>query len=817
VNRRVRGGSIVICVLCAGLWPASRAWAQQPASAADVEEIIVVTGTRAPDRTVLDTPVPVDVLSGEDLQRSGALGGELGSALQVLAPSFNIERQSQSGPADHVRAAQLRGMSPDQVLVLVNGKRRHTSSVVQLESKLGRGTTPVDLNTIPLSAIKRIEVLRDGAGAQYGSDAIAGVINIILDDTPSGIDTGVSYGFQSTDFAPTDAHLTDGETFVADISGGAGLGEDGFIRLGAEIKSRNATARVGLDDGAAFLTDAPYNDTNIATFGRVNYRPGDGEYDDTSLWVNSEIPLSDRTAFYGFGTLDNRDSEGVGFYRYPDSPGNVLGVYPDGFLPITTGKNEDYAVTAGLRTSRNDWAIDASLTYGRNNFDFGLKNSINASLGPTSPTEFALGSYSFNQTVANLDLRRELTRGVGGPMTIAFGGEIRNEAFDTNPGDPASYAAGGFVDTLGDAVDKEPNSQAAPGLRPEDTAHNSRDVYGAYAEIAAQPTARLFLDAAARFEHYEDFGSTAAGKFSAIYQITHAVALRGAASNSFRAPSLSQIGFSQTVSNFGAGGALVDVRTLPVADPLARALGAADLDAEKSKNFSLGVAVTLGERWSFTVDAFQIDVDDRITLSEQIDRADFPAAADAIAGTVQAANFFTNAVDTRTQGVDIVATCTLPVGAGSMSFTGAYDYAATRITGVNRTANQPAGLELIGIEETNTLTDAIPRDKFVFSDVWSGRRWSATGRLIRYGDVRRVFAFYPQGANVYSPDWELDGDLQFVVTDAVKLTFGGSNLLDRYPDRQDDNYNAAGNFPYDVIAPLGFNGRYLYASLRLSF
>jgi iron complex outermembrane receptor protein len=291
--------------------------------------------------------------------------------------------------------------------------------------------------------------------------------------------------------------------------------------------------------------------------------------------------------------------------------------------------------------------------------------------------------------------------------------------------------------------------------------------------------------------------------------------LRAAVSNSFRAPSLSQIGFSQTVSNYGEGGELVDVETLPVSDPLARALGAEDLDAEESVNFSVGLTAQLGEQVTLTVDTYQIDVDDRITLSEQFNRP-FPDPAEQIAGDTAAVNFFTNAVDTRTRGIDIVTTWTASLGAGVNTLTAAYNYSATDITERHRTANQPPGFELVGVEETNTLTDAIPRDKFVLSDNWAAAHWTVGGRLIRYGDVVRVFAFFPAGANEYGREWQLDADIEYAFNDSISINFGASNLLDEYPDRQDDNYNAAGNFPYDVITPIGFNGRHVYAGVRFA-
>ncbi len=787
--------------------PAAPVTATDPATAAPVpappptEEMTIVTGTRAKDRSVLESAVPVDVLGGEELQHSGAVAGELGSALQVLSPSFNIQRQSQSGAADHIRAAQLRGMSPDQVLVLVNGKRRHTTSVVQLESKLGRGTTPVDLNSIPLAAIGRIEILRDGASAQYGSDAVAGVINILLDQRAEGVDASVSYGEHLTDFSPTNDTLHDGETWTSDLSAGFALPNEGFLRAGVEYKNHQPTVRGGKDGGAAFLTGAPYVGPNFLTFGHTNYEPGDGDLEDVNVWLNSELPFSDETSMYLFGTFGSRDTEGVGFFRYPVSPGNIQSVYPNGFLPVTTGDNLDYSFVVGLRTLLAGFDVDASLDYGRNRFEFGLENSINASLGAASPAEFHLGTYDYDQVVANLDFSREV-----GIATVAFGVEYRAESFETSAGDPESYAAGPLFPT------QDPNSQAAPGLRPEDTADNSRDVGSVYFDVALEPFEQLFVEFAGRYEYYDDFGDALAGKLAARYEFLPGYAIRGAISNSFRAPSLSQIGFAQTVTTFSVTGpGLALTGLIPVDDPLARALGSQDLDAEESVNYSLGATAELLDGVTLTVDGFRIEVDDRIAISEPFDTTGFGA----LAGGLEQANFFTNAVDTRTTGIDVVLSYEAALGGGTLTSTLAYNHSKTTITDVE--AASTTGLPLIGPEETNTLEDAIPRNKFVASWGWRDDCWRLLVRGIHYGKVRRVFAFSPAGANSYGPEWQFDGEAGVHLTDNVEFSVGGLNLLDEYPDRQTASYNAAGNFPYDPISPLGFNGRFLYARVNFSF
>jgi len=814
MNARV-SQAIAVALAGSAAWQAADAQAQQ---SGPLQEIIV-TGTRLKDRTVLDSPVPVDVLSAEDIRASGALAGELGQALQALAPSFNFPRQSNSGGADHVRAAQLRGMSPDQVLVLVNGKRRHTSALVNLESKIGKGTTPVDFNAIPLNAIKRIEVLRDGAGAQYGSDAIAGVINVILDDAPSGGEASLTYGEQSTDFAPTDQTLHDGKTLVADLKYGIGVGDGGFLRGGVEYRDRDQTNRSGFD---TIIFQAPDVPENLATQGHRNYAPGDGEAEDLAFWFNSRFPLTGDVNLYSFGTYSDRDSEGATFFRYPigyPPDQNVYSVYPDGFRPVSLGDNQDVSLTVGVDGNDHHWDWTASATYGKNDFDYDLRNSINASLGAESPTHFHLGSYKFDQLTVNLDASREFEAALfGNALNVAIGAEYRREEFQTGAGDPASYAAGPFTDFAAGA-------QAGPGLTPKDEADTSRDVVSLYADFSSYVTTSLLLELAGRYEHYTDFGDAFAGKLSALWRLTDTFALRGAISNSFRAPSLSQISFRSTTTNFGEGGTLSQILTLPVDDPIARALGAQDLDPEKSANVSLGFTFAPSDNFNLAVDLFRIKLNDRITISERIsgsDLTDFIEANFGVTG-VDGVNFFTNAVDTKTEGVDVIANYSSLLGPGKLAVTAGYTYAKTTIEDVNATPDQLQALGfndvLFGVEERNTLTDAAPKDKWILSFNWDTDHWSLLARGTEYGSATRVFnfggGFEPE--QTYGSEFQLDLEATYKFTKNFSLSLGGLNVLDNYPDLSSADINYAGNFPYDVLSPIGMNGAFFYGRARLTF
>jgi iron complex outermembrane receptor protein len=787
------------------------------AQAPDSLDEIIVTGTRTKGRTALDSPVPVDVLSAHDLAKTGAVAGELAQALQSLAPSFNFPRQSNSGGADHVRAAQLRGMSPDQVLVLVNGKRRHTSAIVNLEAKIGKGTTPVDFNSIPLNAVKRIEVLRDGAGAQYGSDAIAGVINIILDDSPSAGEASITYGENNTSFKPTHQRLRDGATTVAQVKQGFAFGGSGFVDIGAEFRHRGSTNRAGFDGGGFFISDSD-TPANEATLGQRNFAPGDGDAEDKDFWYNSRLPLAGGAEFYSFATYDHRDSSGAAFFRYPDSAATQPAVYPNGYRPVTTGIDKDLSITGGFSGTASVWSWDGSLTFGQNKFDYGLQHSLNASLGPTSPTTFKIGDFRFDQLTLNLDATRQLDAGLAQPLDLAVGAEYRHEKYQTGAGDPASYAAGPFTDFYAGA-------QAGPGLQPGDAANASRTVGSLYVDLSAHPVRDLLVDVAARAEHYDDFGNAVAGKLSGIYKLTPAFALRGAVSNSFRAPSLSQVSYKLTSTSFGNGGALTQVLTLPVSSPIARALGAQDLKPEKSVNLSGGFTLQGGDHFSLTADYFHIRVKDRITISERLQSDELTALLQTQFGLtgVEGVNFFTNAVDTRTSGVDVVANGLWNLGAGTFKLTGAYSYAKTRINGVRATPSQLAALdittELVGLEERNTLEDAAPKNKTVLTAEWSDPRWSLLSRLTRYGSATRVFdfggGFVP--TQTYSAKTQLDLEAEYKFTPHVSLALGADNVLDAYPDLSSDDINYAGNFPYDVLSPIGMNGAFYYARLSVSY
>ena len=781
---------------------------------------VSVLGSRSEARSIRDSAVPVDIFTAAELRATGAVGNELGEALAILAPSFAFPRQSNSVTADHVRSAQLRGMSPDQVLVLVNGKRRQPSAVVNDNTKIGRGTNAFDFNTIPLSAVKRVEILRDGASAQYGSDAIAGVINIVLDDNPVGGEFGATYGAHRTDVGPTGNTETDGNTATAWFNQGIPLRAGGFLRFGAEGTRRGATNRAGFDRISPFI---PQTEANLAFRGQITHRVGDPETDAASLWFNSEVPAGD-LEYYGFGTVAYRDTDGAAVFRHPDTNQNVAAIFPDGFLPETQGENFDFGITGGLRYAMAGWQADHSLGIGRNRFNFGVANSLNASLGPESPTAFDSGTFRLDQLNFNSELRRGFdVSGWSGPLNVAAGFDYRFEQFESFAGDPASFIAGDFrfePDFEARVGFPDIGSQGAKGLAPEDEANVTRNVVGLWLDGSAELTERLLASAAVRFEHYNDFGSTWTGKLAARYRLNDRWSLRASASNSFRAPTVSQIGWSRRDNTFSAEGARISSRLVAVDSAIGQALGFPELDEETSVNFTLGITAELAHGLNLSLDAFHIAVDERITLSENITD---PAVIDLVQSLpggqgVQAISAFTNAVDTDTYGAEAVLDYATVIAGGIWTTRAAYTYVKNRIDDLATPRGElvalSPSLSLVGIEEENTIETAVPRDQGVLNSTWQGERLRLLGRARYFGAVERVFTFAEQR---FGAEWAFDAEVGYRVLPEWELTAGANNVFDNLPDPSENANNFFGNFAFDPIVPIGVNGRFLYLRSRLSW
>lgn len=784
-----------------------------PAADNEIEEIVTI-GTRSQTRAVEDSLVPVDIITADDLLRSPNIAGELGGLLQAAVASFSMPRQSNSGYTDIVRSAQLRGLSPDQVLVLVNGKRRHVNSVISTESKVGRGSAAVDFNNIPTSAIERIEVLRDGAAAQYGSDAIAGVINIVLKDNTEGGNISVSYGGHVTDLEPVDKDITDGETVTVSANHGFSSG-NGFINLSLEYRDRSSTDRASFDQlptigFAEFIAPIPSSGTpeaapNDALAGMRNYREGDGEASDINLMYNAGLDLDSGFELYSFGSYSERDGEGYNFFRYPVSANNVMSVYPNGFLPISEADITDFSVAGGITGELSGgWLIDASVVHGFNEFSDGVKNTLNSSLGEASPTEFYRGEYEYSQTVLNFDVSRGMDLGAI-PVNAATGLEFRFEDYSTKAGDPESYIAGTAVAcavciTFGNSDTAKIGAQSGPGLTPDDEVDEDRFSWSAYIDLEFDVTEDLLFSVAGRFEDYDDFGDTVNGKAAARYELFPGFAIRGSVSTGFRAPSLAQAFFTGTTTSYGTGGALVRTLSLPVTDPIAQENGAQALDAEESLSMSIGFTWSHDSGLSLTFDYFEVDIDDRIALSQNI-------PVDGVPG-VGGVRFFTNVADTETTGFDVVASYRHE----GWNLSVAYNNTDTDIV------NNPNRV-IMGIEEQNTYETAPPEDKLILTGSWSNETISALVRATRFGETERIFdfggGFEPQ--QVYGAEWSVDADIEYAINDNWSISAGGNNLLDEYPDLSIFDISYFGNLPYDVLSPIGVNGRFVYVRTNFSY
>lgn len=826
------------------------------ATESPIEEIVSV-GTRRRGRTAADTPAPIDVVNADALAMTGQT--EVGRMLQRLVPSFNFSSSSVSDGTDALRPATLRGLGPDQTLVLVNGKRRHLSALIHVNTSVGRGTAGVDMNAFPSGAIKRIEVLRDGAAALYGSDAIAGVINIVLQDR---VDEGVArvqYG---------QTYKADGDQFLASANYGIPLGEGGFLNFTAEYRHRGATNRAGLDGTRQY----PYineedpecdfgNGPNCTldprefTFNRLSHRIGDAKSEQKSFALNGEIPFSDTGTFYFFGTFSDRDNESAGFYRrVVDFTRTVVELYPDGFLPMIGTDIRDWQIATGLRWELDDgWYIDLSGNVGENNFDFRTFNSLNASLGKFSPTEADTGALNYGLTTINADFSKPVEL-AGAEVNVAFGGEYRRETYDIIPSEPAAIINGGEVNTNCPGCDPAKGGTPIPyaagfqvfkGFSPANAVNEDRDSYAIYLDLESDVTDRLLVSAAGRFEHFSDFGSTINGKFAFRYQVAEPFAIRGAVSSGFRAPSMQQKFFNSTSTQFvDVGGVVVPVErgTFRNDSPLARALGIPKLKEETSVSFSGGFVANPLPDMTLTVDYYRITIDDRIAITGGIGGSKFPQAVQdalAAAGASQA-QFFINAADTKTQGVDVVLTYDIALdNGGTLDFSAAANVTDTDIkkgSVVPPTLLQGFETVIFTPQDRSILTQWQPKSRTNLTAVYrkgpltftiSGQRFGSY--TVCEGSCDNPNEGPGQNVQKFSAKWLTDVQFDYELgTSGLVLTVGANNLFDVTPDKNKIGQARAGTIPGIVsspgifkfsrrAAPFGFNGGFYYGRVTYNF
>jgi iron complex outermembrane receptor protein len=810
---------------------AGHALAQAPAAPSERGDVVVVTGTRVADRSALDTAVPVDVLPADTLEKGGV--AEVNQALSVNLPSFNFPRPALNDGTDTIRPATLRGLAPDQTLVLVNSKRRHASSLVNVNGSIGRGSSAVDMNTIPSAAISSIEVLRDGASAQYGSDAIAGVINVRLREANSGGSASASYGYRDTTYTvPTNpppaglpitvpANISrdreDGETAV--FSAWAGLpliNDNGFLTVSAEYKQQSHTERPGYDTRQQYPLVSGAFDPREATFDRWDAWTGEPQIEQLTLFANGGYNVDNDTELYGWASYQNREAISAGFLRRALDDRNIISIYPDGFLPKINPEVTDFSAASGLKFKLGEWDMDTSLVYGSNKMEFTIRDTLNRSIGPTSKTVFDAGGFQYDQVVFNLSGVKQYEVGLASPLNVAAGVEWRKEAYEIFAGEPDSYRNGGVL------LNGQPTpsgAQVFPGFRPSNEVDENRTAVGVYIDLEANLTDALLVSAAVRGEDYSDFGETATGKLSARYDFSDAFALRGSVQNGFRAPSLQQQFFATTSTNF-INGVPFEITTFPVTDPVAIALGAKPLNAEESTNYSLGAVIRLGEL-DVTVDAYRIDINDRIVLSENLTQANVRAYLQS-QGFVGAGGgrFFINGVDTETNGVDIVANYDLPATAlGDFGFTLGANFSNTDVTAVPAipvlSALSPPP-ELFSRVNILTFEEGNPKDKYTAAVDWKMGPFSATFRAIRYGEI---LVPGTTAANDFreTPKTVVDIEGTWAVVDNVRLSLGADNVFDEYPDALRPALNSTNNTPFSSTSPFGYGGRFVYARAAVDF
>ena len=799
-------------------------------------EAITVVGSRNSERTVLETPVPVDIISIKDLATT-VPQFDLNQMLTFLAPSFQSNRQTISDGTDHIDPASLRGLGPDQVLVLVNGKRRHNTALVNVNGTLGRGTVGTDLNTIPASAIERIEVLRDGAAAQYGSDAIAGVINIVLKKNTNQLTANYATGIHKEG---------DGQLQQFNANYGFQLGNKGHLNITTDYTFRGYTNRMkeleGTIYGNAYLNNATLNPEGATsddellqlrglTRADFNTRIGNSQITNTAAMFNLGLPVAGGGEFYAFGGLNYRNGIATGFYRTPAQSSQVVyEVYPNGFLPEILSFINDKSLGMGIRGKVNEWNIDFSNVYGLNRFRFQVENSINASLGPASQTSFNSGGFSFSQNITSLGGTRNFP-GVLQGLNVAMGTEFRVDNYQIVAGQEESY-----TDYDGPTAGKTGGAQAFPGFQKKNEVNRFRTNIAAYTDVEVDITDQWMIAAAGRFENYSDFGQTVNGKLATRFNINDSYAIRGAVSTGFRAPALHQLYFN-TVSTLFVAGVPYEVGTFSNNSQAAKIMGIPQLKEETSLNLSAGFTARPVDGLSFSVDAYQIKVDNRIVLTGQ-----FQGSATAPAGSqdreiydllasigANRAQFFSNSINTTTKGIDVISTYGWELGsAGKLDLSIALNFNETSVDKINIASTLLSGKENVYFdrEQRSMVETGNPKSKYNFTANYKIGKFSTMVRTVNFGSISFMSANENPQPNTFTGEdevadqtfrskWVTDVSFSYQIAKGLNLQVGSNNLFDVYPDRHTHSANYSfGRFPYSRrMTQFGFNGAFYFARL----
>ncbi len=756
-----------------------------------IPSVSVVGSRRVGAASSTDTPVAIDFIPmTKAAEQSGQF--DLAQVLTNLSPSFNSTRQTGADGADLIDSAALRGLGSDQTLVLVNGKRRHTVALVNLFGARNRGNTGTDMNAIPVMAIREVQVLRDGAAAQYGSDAIAGVINIDLKRS-LGCESVLGYGQYTAG---------DGENWLASAYCGVAVA-GGVLGITGEYYDRGRSNR------------------SEAGNPRII---GDTKSENQTVYLNGEFPTGPGKLYFTAGA-QKRDAssaawarEGIGSDDIPSR--NSAAMYPDGFVPFIDGDVDDRWGTVGYRWAVGEWNADVSQTYGYNRLKYDINNTLNASIanldlingGPgVSASRFYAGGFSFQQSTTNLDISRFYGDVLKG-MNVAFGLEHRRENYKIFAGE-----AGSWIDADGVGIGGNAGSQGFPGFQPGDETDADRHSNAAYLDIETDVTDRFKVQTALRHERYSDFGSTTTGKLAGAYRVAPNVLLRGSASTGFRAPSLQQMYFSSTFTDF-VGGQPLDVVLAPNGGPVANAAGIPQLKDEESKSYTLGLTWSPTGATSVTADLYRIDIDDRIVLSGRFDADNYPALGATLQQLgVGQAQFFVNSVDTKTQGLDLTVSNRRKVGIGNLTTFLAVNFSKTEVQRVKAPAAL-AGFEDVLLSERERLfiEEGAPRRKATLGLDWTQGQLETSLRVIHFGpQTLGTFSGPPVPNQHYEAKTSADLSFTWAFTEKTRLTVGGTNIFDVKPTRQDPNETDNG-FKYESVQ-FGLNGASMFARLAHKF
>ena len=793
---------------------------------------VVVIGSRGQPRTDVERPVPVDVLNAKELQATGQV--ELGQMIQFTSPSFNSAKTGINGVANYADPATLRGLSPDQVLVLVDGKRRHQFSALNLNVTVGLGTVVTDMNSIPSLALDRVEILRDGAAAQYGSDAIAGIVNLALNKS-------VEKGIFKTQYGVT--QKGDGGTYMGSLNYGFKLGkEKSYLNMTLHYQHAEGTDRsdfynprpvvAGAYTGIYSTTQATDEATrktrgvwgDYGTFKVSRY--GSNQNTAYQGFYNLGYPINDKWNLYSFGGVSTKYVLAYGFFRIanPSNANSTPELFPDGFTPELPGQTVDYSSIVGLNKKVIDgWNLDFSAGYGHNYLDLWANNTVNPSMGASSPTEFYVGRSAVGQTTVEANISKNY-KGLLGikAMNVAFGSQYRTEQFILGQGSKESYEVG----PLALSKNKAPGSSGRPGIAPADETNAKRSNIGVYADVETDVTDKFLIAAALRYENYSDFGSNVSGKLAARLKLNESISIRGSINKGFRAPSLQQTYNSVTTSTVQAG-AIIQTKQLPNADPRLAQLGIEQPKAENSLNYNIGVTAKAGDKFLFTLDAYQIDITDRIILSERMIVNSITSLKPLFPG-ISEIRFFTNHINTRTKGVDFVSTFNHKFNAKN-KFTAsiALTFNETKLTSQKATpsllqAGTTAKILMIDTVSISLIETAQPRHKVLVSLGYQLNKLNFNVRGSYFGSVKawEKPAGKPHITQTFGGKTLIDVAIVYAASPKFSISVGSNNVTNVYPDKVLTNFAGYtnGQIPYTRNAnQFGFNGSFYYANVTLNF